>query len=119
MARSSSTKPGRVLLRRLAWIGGGALVLAFTIEGGEYGTRDLFSQRGRKARLDAEVAQIRQEVDSLRAELKALKTDDARLEHIARERYGMVRGGKELLYWVGSGTKPPSDSTKTVADSTE
>lgn len=94
-------------------------MLAFTVEGGEYGTRDLFTQKGRKARLDSEVAQLKFEVDSLRAELKALKTDDARLEHIARERYGMVRGGKELLYWVGGGTQSASDSARAAADSTD
>lgn len=118
MARTS-TKPGRVLLRRLAWIGGGVLALIFTIEGGEYGTRDLWSQKGRKARLDAEVAGLEQEVDSLRAELKALKTDDVRLEHMAREKYGMVKGSKELLYWVGTGTKPASDSSAVASDSTD
>jgi cell division protein FtsB len=114
----TSTKPGRVLLRRLAFIGGGVLALIFTIEGGEYGTRDLWSQKGRKARLDAEVASLEQEVDSLRAELKALKTDDVRLEHLAREKYGMVKGSKELLYWVGTGSKP-SDSLTAAADSTD
>jgi cell division protein FtsB len=110
MARTSSTKPGRLWLRRLAWIGGGAAVLFFTIEGGEWGTRDLWSQQGRKARLDAEVAQLERDVDSLRQELKSLQTDDARLEHLAREKYGMVKGGKELLYWVGNSTTPGSDS---------
>jgi len=116
MARVSAQKPGRVLLRRLAWIAGGVAVLFFTVEGGEYGTRDLWSQKGRKARLDAEVAQLRVEVDSLRAELQVLKTDDVRLERLAREKWGMVKGSKELLYWVGSGTKSATDTA--AADST-
>ena len=98
MARVSAQKPGRVLLRRLAWIGGGIAVLFFTVEGGEYGTRDLWSQKGRRAQLDADVAQLRLDVDSLRQELKAFKTDNSKLERLAREKYGMVKGSKELLY---------------------
>lgn len=112
MARAKTDKPGRVLLRR---VGIGAVVvavLAFTIEGGEYGTRDLWSQKGRKARLDAEVAQLKQDVDSLRLELKSIRTDDVRLEHIAREKYGMVRGDKEILFWVGDERAPAADSAQ-------
>ena len=111
-----SQKPGRILLRRLALTGGVAAAVFFTIEGGEYGTRDLWSQKGRKAQLDAEVAQLKLDVDSLRKELKAFRTDDARLERLAREKYGMVKGGKELLYWVGSGTKPATDTTRAAVD---
>ena len=74
--------------------------LLFTIEGGEYGTRDLWLQKGRKARLDAEVAQLKRDVDSLRQELAAIQKDDKRLERLAREEYGMVKGPKELLYRV-------------------
>ena len=104
-------------LRRLAWIAGAVAVLFFTIEGGEYGTRDLWSQKGRRATLDAEVAQLKLDVDSLRLELKAFKTDDAKLERLAREKYGMVKGGKELLYWIGNGTVPARDSAAAMADS--
>ena len=111
-------KPGRVLLRRIAWIGGALSVGFFTIEGGEYGTGDLWTQRGRKAKLDAEVAQMRLDVDSLRAEYKVLTTDDARLERIAREEFGMVRGSKELLYWVGNGTNIAADTSGSAADTT-
>jgi cell division protein FtsB len=110
MARAKSDKPGRVLLRRLG-IGAAVIaVLAFTVEGGEYGTRDLWSQKGRKARLDAEVAQLKKDVDSLRLELKTIRTDDVRLERIAREKFGMVRGDKEILFWVGDERAPAADS---------
>ena len=110
MARASSEKPGRVWLRRLLWLGGGVAALLFTIEGGEYGTRDLWSQRARKAKLDGEIQQLQGEVDSLKQELKVLTTDNVRLERIAREKWGMVRGDKEILYWVGNGAKPRVDS---------
>ena len=77
------------------------MVVGYTVEGGEWSVRDLFTQKGKRAALEAEVTQLRHEVDSLRGEMHALKTDDAKLERIAREEFGMVRGGKELLYWVG------------------
>ena len=108
-----------MLLRRLAWGGGALAALFFTIEGGEYGTRDLWTQKGRKARLDADVAQLKLDVDSLRRELKAFKTDDVWLEHLAREQWGMVKGGKEVLYWVGTGPKQASDTSAAVADTGE
>jgi cell division protein FtsB len=97
---------------RAAIVAAAALVLAFAVEGGEYGTSDLWSQRGRRAALDAEVGQLTREVDSLRVELQAIRTDNARLERIAREQFGMIRGDKELLYWVGDGSE--RDSAKIV-----
>ena len=98
MATRKTEKPGRIFLRRLAWAAGAVAALLFTVEGGEYGTRDLWSQKGRRAQLDADVAQLRLDVDSLRQELKAFKTDNSKLERLAREKYGMVKGSKELLY---------------------
>ncbi len=106
-------------LLRLALCALAAAVLFFTVEGGEYGTLDLWSQKGRRAQLEAEVAQLKIDVDSLRRELKAFKTDDARLERVAREEWGMVKGGKELLYWVGNGTKPAADPAAAVVDTSE
>ena len=70
----------------------------FLVEGGEWGTFDLMKQRTRYRKLDAEVKQLERDVDSLRAEYKSLTTDRVRLERIAREQYGMVRGSRELLY---------------------
>ena len=113
MPRAASQKPGRIWLRRLAWGAGVVAALFFTIEGGEYGTRDLWLQKGRKARLDGEVAQLKRDVDSLKKELDAIKTDDARLEHLAREVYGMVKGPKELLYRVERDGIPDSTATDT------
>ena len=115
--RAVKEKPGRVWLRRLLWAGGAVVVGVFTIQGGEYGTLDLWSQKDVKANLESEVSQLERDVDSLRAEYKVLTTDNARLERIAREEFGMVRGDKELLYWVGTGRDSASD-TLGAADST-
>lgn len=77
----------------------GAIV--FALQGGEYSTRDLWKQRKLKQRLTAETDSLQREVDSLRREAKAVQTDPATQERIAREQYGMVRGDKEILYRLG------------------
>ena len=92
------------LVKRLLWGAGALSVLVYTIVGGEYGTADLLMQRDRKAALVQNVAQLELEVDSMRAELKAVTSDPIRLERMAREEWGMVRGEKELLYRVRTDT---------------
>lgn len=79
-----------------------ALVIAgglfFAFQGGEYSTMDLWRQRQRKVRLQAETDSIAREIDSLRQVVKAVQTDRATQERIAREEFGMVRGEKEIIY---------------------
>jgi cell division protein FtsB len=74
----------------------GALFFAF--QGGEYSTMDLWRQRHRKIRLQAETDSLVREIDSLRQVVKAVQTDRATQERIAREEFGMVRGDKEIIY---------------------
>jgi cell division protein FtsB len=92
------------LLKRVAWGVGALAVLVYAIEGGEYGTSDLLTQRARKAALAQNVDMLAEDVDSLRAELKAVTSDPVRLERMAREEWGMVRGEKELLYRMRTDT---------------
>jgi len=73
-------------------------VIAFAVQGGEYGTTDLLSQR-------KTIAMERARVDSLEASIARLKLrkqmvegDAATQERIAREEFGMVKGDRELLY---------------------
>lgn len=87
-------------LRRLAWGAGGLSVLWFAVQGGEYATTDLVQLREDKAALEAEIALLRDTVAVLQRTLKQVTTDDAVLERIAREEYGLVKGEKELLYRV-------------------
>jgi cell division protein FtsB len=72
-------------------------VVAFAFQAGEYGTADLFSQRARRARLERQVDSLQREVDSLARLRRAIMTDAALQERIAREQFGMVRGN-EILY---------------------
>ena len=85
--------------------------LFFAVQGGEYGTTDLFDQRARRATLAATVDSLRAEVDSLREYRDAIASDPAVQERIAREEFGMIRPG-ELLYRFA-----PSDGRSAVADS--
>ena len=92
------------VVKRVAWGVGALVVLVYAIEGGEYGTSDLLTQRDRKAALAQNVDMLAEDVDSLRAELKAVTSDPVRLERMAREEWGMVRGEKELLYRMRTDT---------------
>ena len=85
-------------MKKLGWLALIVLAVLFAVQGGEYGTSDLFQQRTRRARLRAAVDSLRREVDSLAALRRAVATDPALQERIAREEFGMVRGEKELLY---------------------
>lgn len=77
--------------------------VVFALQGGEYSTRDLWRQRGMKARLIVETDSLARVVDSLKKEAHAVQNDKATQEQIAREQYGMVRGDKEILYRLGRG----------------
>jgi cell division protein FtsB len=75
-----------------------AAAAAFAVEGGEYGTSDLYRQRVRKRALLVEIDSLQREVDSLAKVKRLLQSDPKLQERIAREEFGMVRGEKELLY---------------------
>jgi cell division protein FtsB len=92
--KSGARSPAAKLLIAVA----AAAVLVFAVQGGEWGTLDLFRQQRRLARLAHDVDSLRREVDSLTRYKKALETDPVLQEKIAREEFGMVRGKRELLY---------------------
>jgi cell division protein FtsB len=73
-------------------------VAVFAIQGGEYGTLDLWRQRARRSAVQAQIDTLQRQVDSLTRLVHAIETDPAVQERIAREEFGMVRGPKELLY---------------------
>jgi cell division protein FtsB len=91
-------------IRRAIWTALALGVAWFAVEGGEYGTSDLARQRLRKQRLTAEIDTIRRDVDSLTAMRKAILTDPAVQERIAREEFGMVKGSKEMIYRFANDT---------------
>jgi cell division protein FtsB len=87
------TRAKRVLLG-VALLG----VVVFAVQGGEYGTSDLVRQRAKRERLQSRIDSLTRHVDSLEHRKRAIRTDAAAQERIAREEFGMVKGEKELLY---------------------
>ncbi len=83
-------------LKLAFWI----VVAYFAVEGGEYGTSDLFNVRGRIAETKIAIDSLKRDVDSLTLEKKDVMTNPAVQERIAREQFGMVKGDRELVYHV-------------------
>ena len=77
----------------------GALFLGVTVAvvSGDQGLMTLYRTWRRIQRLRTEVTDSLRIVDSLSVEAGRLKNDTAHIEHIAREKYGMV-GKNELIY---------------------
>ena len=71
--------------------------VVFAVQGGEYGTADLFRQRSRRAGLQAQVDSLQRIVDSLQAYRESLATDPVVQERVAREEFGMIRPGERLF----------------------
>jgi cell division protein FtsB len=90
-----AVKPGTG--RRL--LAGGVLALAgyYALWGGEYSAFHLQRLKRERREADARLVHTRAQVDSLKALAGKLERDDAEVERIARERFGMIRDG-ELLY---------------------
>ena len=83
--------------RRL--LAGAVLALAgyYALWGGEYSAFHLLRLKKERREAEARLAHTRAQVDSLKALAGKLESDDAAIERIARERFGMIRDG-ELLY---------------------
>ena len=94
------------MLKRLVIAAVVVAVLVFAVQGGEYGTTDLFKQRLRRQALLTRIDSLQRVVDSLNRQKRAIATDPAVQERIAREEFGMVRGDKEMLYrFAETGTR--------------
>ena len=86
-------------VKLVLWLAVGSAAAWFAIQGGEYGTFDLFRQHRQRVRLVREIDSLGRIVDSLRRYKQGVLTDPKTQERIAREEFGMVRG-KELLYRI-------------------
>ena len=88
-------------MKTVLWVLLIVVALYFGLQGGEYSTRDLYVLRARGQSLQREVDSLQLRVDSLTGYLRAVRSDSATQERIAREEFGMVRGDKEMLYRFG------------------
>ena len=85
-------------------------VIWFAVQGGQFGSWDLWKQRQLKKQLQHEIDSLQRRVDSLRKYRARLDNDRALQEKLARENVGMVRGDKELVYLISPDStrkKPP------------
>jgi cell division protein FtsB len=99
----------RPLIKRIGTLALIVVAIVFAVQGGEFGTLDLFRQRQEKARISRSVDSLARIVDSLRKYEDKVEHDPATQERIAREVFGMVRGNKELVYRF---TAPSVDSAR-------
>ena len=79
------------------------LALYFGVQGGEYGTLDLWQLQREEAAERGQVALLRRAVDSLQREAEAIERDPRVQERVARERFGMIRRGEFLYKLVPQG----------------
>lgn len=82
---------------RVIWAAVILAALYFAVQGGEYSTMDIVRQRRSELALTAHADSLQRIVDSLRSAERAVRTDPVTQERIAREEFGLVRGG-EILY---------------------
>jgi len=102
--RDRSAGAGRTAVKRIGAAALAAFAIWFAVEGGEFGTIDLFRQKRREARIIRTIDSLQGIVDSLKRYENALEHDPATQERIAREVFGMVRGDRELLYRFADST---------------
>lgn len=80
-------------------------VVAFAVQGGEYGTTDLVRQQRQLVAERAAVESLTAEVERLKAFRKLVESDPVTQERLAREEFGMVKPG-EILYRFVEPTRP-------------
>lgn len=81
----------------------------YAVFGGEY---SVFELRAAHAALKTEAETLRHvqaDIDSLRAWADSLENDDATVERIAREDFGMIREGETLYRFADTEPGPPVD----------
>lgn len=86
------------------------LAVYYAVFGGEYSYFELRRSRKELARQQAELLERRRVIDSLKAWADSLRVDDATLERLARERFGMLRDGETLYRFA-----EPRDSTDSTS----
>jgi len=111
---ASSASAGPPAPRSPGWIATrvvlGAMAIAaigFAVQGGEYGTTDLLSIRGKLAEQQAIVDSLEKRVAELAEYRKAVETDPLVQERIAREEFGMVRPGEVLYRFADAEPREP------------
>jgi cell division protein FtsB len=91
---------GRRLLKRSISGALFSVALYYALWGGEYTAFDLLRLGQQQKQEETRLERTRVEVDSLTALVRALESDPATIEAVARERFGMIREGEVLYRFV-------------------
>ena len=86
-------------MKRLIFPGVLGLFFYVAILGGQYSLPEARMANTELAARQVELQDARRQIDSLRAWIDSLRTNDEALERFARERYGFIRDG-EYLYRI-------------------
>jgi cell division protein FtsB len=118
MARARSAERSRVGVwaERVLWVAAAGVLVWIALGDGEYSTLELLRQVAVRDSVAGQVAVLEAQRDSLARALAAVRTDPWRLEQLAREEHGMVRGDKELLYRLSRGGGDRVDSGRAGPD---
>ena len=84
--------------KRYLWAGIGLLAVSGYIFFSNYGIYEGWQLEREKANIDAEIQNQHFIRDSLNKVIRRLDKDDGEIERLARERYGMIKPGEEVLF---------------------
>lgn len=84
--------------KRFYWAGLGLLFVLGYIFFSDYGLYEGWQLENEKAKIDADIQYQHTIRDSLNVIIKRLDKDDAEIERLARERYGMIKPDEEVLF---------------------
>lgn len=84
--------------KRYLWAGIGLLVVSGYIFFSNYGIYEGWQLESEKANIDADIQYQHFIRDSLKKVIRRLDKDDGEIERLARERYGMIKPGEEVLF---------------------
>jgi len=84
--------------KRFYWAGVGVLLGMAYIFFSDYGLYEGWQLEKEKANIDADIQYQHAIRDSLNAVINRLDKDNGEIERLARERYGMIKPGEEVLF---------------------
>lgn len=75
------------------------MIVILTLIFSEYGVYKRLSLMSQYSDLHFEMHNLKHETDSLKREMKTLKTNIREIERIAREEYGLVKKGENIIFF--------------------
>jgi cell division protein FtsB len=98
MANATDNQINEEKKKRFLWTGVILLIGMAYIFFSDYGIYEGWQLEKEKAMIDNDIQYQHIMRDSLNAVIQSLEKDDATIERLARERYGMIKQGEEVLF---------------------